>query len=407
MIIGGGIAGLLCAYALKAAGVEYALVEADRICNHTTANTTAKITSQHGFIYSELIRRFDSETAKKYYTANEEAIAEYERLCEGIDCDFERIDSYVYSSSDSAAVAAEIRALSKLGIPADYCECEGLPFKSYGAVKFPNQAQFHPLKFASHIAKGLNIFENTKVDSIEGNTAFADRHRIDAKSIVVATHFPFLNKRGLYFLKMYQHRSYVAAIKGANIPKGMYVSAERNGFSLRPYGDYVLVGGGAHRTGKGVCGWQTVEDFVKKHYPKAEIKYEWAAQDAITLDGVPYIGNYSRTTANLYVITGFNKWGMTGAMLGSKIICDLILGRKNGFAEVFDPSRRILRPALLSNSLEAAKGLLTFGKPRCTHLGCALKWNRYERSWDCSCHGSRFSEDGKILDNPANSDYRH
>lgn len=405
LIIGGGIAGILCANALKDAGVEYVLLEADKICNHTTANTTAKITSQHGFIYSELIRRFDCEKAAKYYAANQEAVEDYRRLCSEIDCDFEPTDSYVYSVSDSSSVLREMKALSRLSIPADYCECEELPFKSFGAVRFENQAQFNPLRFVSHIAKGLNIYEKTKVKSIEGRTAFTENSRIDSKIIVVATHFPFLNKRGLYFLKMYQHRSYVAAVEGASIPKGMFVSAERDGFSLRSYGDFVLVGGGAHRTGKSACGWGTVEEFVKKYYPKAEIKYEWAAQDAITLDGIPYIGNYSSTTPNLYVITGFNKWGMTSAMVGSKIIRDLILGRKNGFAEVFSPSRRILRPALFSNGIEAAKGLLTFGKPRCTHLGCALKWNKYEHSWDCSCHGSRFSEDGKILDNPANSDY--
>ena len=124
----------------------------------------------------------------------------------------------------------------------------------------------------------------------------------------------------------------------------------------------------------------------------------------MTLDGVPYIGSYSRRTQKLYVATGFHKWGMTSSMIAAQILCDKILGRENPFASLFDPSRSMLHPQLAANLLETTCNLLRFTKPRCPHLGCALQWNKQERSWDCPCHGSRFTEDGKLLDNPATGD---
>ena len=122
----------------------------------------------------------------------------------------------------------------------------------------------------------------------------------------------------------------------------------------------------------------------------------------MSLDEIPYIGNYSKNTPDLYVATGFNKWGMTSAMVSAMILSDMIPGKKNDYAEVFNPSRSILKPQLFINGFESAINLLTPTTRRCPHLGCALKWNKAEHSWDCPCHGSRFSEDGKVLDNPAN-----
>ena len=126
----------------------------------------------------------------------------------------------------------------------------------------------------------------------------------------------------------------------------------------------------------------------------------------MSLDEIPYIGRYSKNTPNLYVAAGFNKWGMTGSMVGAMLLCDMVLEKKNDFADVFNPSRSMLKPQLLSNAFETTKSLLTPTIPRCPHLGCALKWNPAEHSWDCSCHGSRFAEDGRVLDNPANGNLR-
>ena len=404
LIIGGGMAGILCAYLLHQAGVDYVLVEASRICSGITKNTTAKLTSQHGLIYHKLLSRFGVEQAKFYLEANESALAQYRRLCESIPCGFEEQDNYVYALDSRKKLEWEMTALSFLGAPAEFVSDLPLPFSTAGAVRFPQQAQFHPLRFVAGIAKGLHIHEHTVVRELIGTTAVTSHGNIKAEKIIVATHFPFLNKHGSYFLKLYQHRSYVLALEGSPKPDGMYVDEADKGLSFRSYNDLLLLGGGGHRTGKHGGSWAELTAFAMEHYLGAKEVCRWATQDCMSLDGVPYIGQYSKNTPNLYVATGFNKWGMTSSMVSAMVLRDFILGRHNPWAEVFSPSRTILRPQLAINSFESVSNLLTPSKKRCPHLGCALKWNPQEHSWDCPCHGSRFTEDGKLIDNPATGD---
>ena len=406
LIIGGGMAGILCAYMLEKEGVDYALVEAETICSGITGNTTAKITSQHGLIYDKLVREFSVEEARMYLSANEAALEKYRDLCADIDCEFETKDSYVYSLSDRNKLEKEMTALGKIGYPAELVENLPLPVRSVGAVKFSTQAQFDPLRFVSAIAKGLSIYEHTKVLELTGTKARTAAGDINSKKVVVTTHFPFINKHGSYFLKMYQHRSYVIALENAQDVGGMYVDEDKKGMSFRNYGGLLLLGGGGHRTGKQGGGWAELERFAARNYPQAVEKYRWAAQDCMTLDGMPYIGYYSNNTPELLVAAGFNKWGMSSAMVSASILTDMLLGRKNEYARLFSPSRSILRPQLAANALEAVVNLLTPSKKRCPHLGCALKWNSQERTWDCPCHGSRFTEDGKLIDNPATGDLK-
>ena len=401
LIIGGGITGILCAYLLHQADVPYALVEAETVCSGITKNTTAKITSQHGLIYSKLIRRLGTERAKQYLQANEAALEQYRKVCGGIDCDFEKKDAYVYSLDSRKKIEKEAEALVQLGFPASFSDSLPLPFPVAGAVKFPNQAQFNPLKFVFSITEGLHIYEHTKVNELAGTTAFTRKGKMKAKKIIIATHFPFINKHGCYFLKMYQHRSYVLALENAQDTGGMYIDAAQKGLSFRNSGDLLLLGGGSHRTGKKGGNWQELRAFARRYYPASTERYHWATQDCMTLDGVPYIGPYSAGTQDLFVATGFNKWGMTSSMAAAMLLCDMVQGKQNPFAEVFSPSRSILRPQLAINGLEAAVNLLTPAKKRCSHLGCALKWNPYERTWDCPCHGSRFTKNGRLIDNPA------
>jgi glycine/D-amino acid oxidase-like deaminating enzyme len=200
---------------------------------------------------------------------------------------------------------------------------------------------------------------------------------------------------------MYQHRSYVLALENVPDVNGMYVDEAEKGMSFRNYKKLLLVGGGDHRTGKSGGGWKELESFAKKYYKNSKIAYEWATQDCMSLDGVPYIGLYSKSTPDLFVATGFNKWGMTNSMAAADILCDLVREKENAFSSVFSPSRSIFHPQLAVNVFESAIGLLTPTKPRCPHLGCALKYNRAEHSWDCPCHGSRFTENGELIDNPA------
>ena len=404
LIIGGGITGILCAYMLSQKGIDYVLVEAEKICSGITKNTTAKITSQHGLIYQKLIREFGIESASLYLKANNDALDTYKVLCKNIDCDFKETDSYVYSINSAYNLEKEIEALEKLDFKAEYVTDLPLPFKTKGAVQFKSQAQFDPLKFLSHITKKLKIYEHTKVTELIGTTAKTDNAKIKAKKIIVATHFPFINKHGSYFLKMYQHRSYVLGLSNAEDLNGMFVDENEKGLSFRNSNGLLLLGGGSHRTGKTGGNWKELEEFKKRYYPKSKIKYRWATQDCMTLDNAAYIGKYSALTKNLYVATGYNKWGMTTSMVAAKILCDMILDLENPFCSVFSPSRTILRPKLCVNAFEAVTNILSFSKKRCPHLGCALKWNSAEHSWDCPCHGSRFDENGVLLDNPATND---
>ena len=404
LIVGGGIAGLLCAYFLKKAGIDYILAEAGSISCGITKNTTAKITIGHGLIYDKLIRKSGFDAAKMYFEANKDALNEYASLCKTIPCNFETKGAYTYSTKDSHIIESEVKAAESLGIDASFTTKTELPFDIKGAVMYKNQAQFNPLQFISGIANGLNIYENTFIREISKNTAISDNGRISFNKIIVCTHFPFINKHGGYFVKLYQHRSYVSTYENAQNLIGMYVDEDLKGLSFRTYDGMLLIGGGSHRTGKKGGNWKELSDFAKKHYPDASLKYMWATQDCMTLDGLPYAGLYSKSTPNMYVATGFNKWGMTNAMACAKILCDLVSERENDFAPAFSPDRNMLTPQLFINGFEAVTNLASPTVKRCPHLGCALKWNKNEHTWDCPCHGSRFEKDGTLIDNPATGD---
>ena len=401
LIIGGGLAGVLCAYFLKQKGVDCILAEGGKICSGTTANTTAKITSQHGLIYHKLFKKLGAEKASMYLYANQNAVEEYNKLCRNIDCNYEIKDNYIYSLDDRSLLEKEINSLSKIGYKADFKNNLPLPFETVGAVKFSNQAQFNPLKFVSELCKDLNIFENTFIYEIRDNRALTDSGEINAKKIIVTTHFPFINKHGSYFLKLYQHRSYAIALENSPQINGMYVDENKKGMSFRNYGKYLILGGGSHRTGKKGGSWNEIRDAAARFYPESNEKFHWAAQDCMSLDSIPYIGHYSKRMNDLYVATGFNKWGITSSMVSAMLLSDMVVGKKPDWAEVFNPSRSIITPQLAVNAFEATVNLLTPSTKRCPHLGCALKWNKAERSWDCPCHGSRFSSDGILLENPS------
>lgn len=273
LIIGGGIAGILTAYFLQQNKVNYILVEKDRICSGTTQNTTAKITFQHGLIYQKILKSGGIEAARKYLNANKKAFEKYAEMCSNIKCNYETKDNYVYSINDRKQLENEMDALGRIGCKAEFCENVPIPIKTVGAVKFPNQAQYDPFKFISAITGKLNIYENTFVREMTGTTAVTDKYKIKADKVIVTTHFPFINKHGSYFLKLFQHRSYVIALDNAPNVNGMYVDENHKGMSFRNYGDLLFVGGGGHRTGEIGGNRNELRNFAKLHYPNAHEKF--------------------------------------------------------------------------------------------------------------------------------------
>lgn len=404
VIVGGGIAGLLCLKELTERGVDCILLEAKTICSGITENTTAKITFQHGIIYDKLIKTVGRDKALQYLTANRNAIEKFRKLSEKFPCDFEDKDAFIYSATDIRKIEKEIKAYETLGVQAQFVSDIPLPVECVGAVKVGGQAQFNPLELLFSVAKDLRIFENSKVTEFLPKKVRCAKGTVTAEKIIVATHFPIINKHGLYPLKLYQHRSFVVAAKNAPDVNGMYLEDKENGLSFRNYKDYLLIGSGGQRTGKKGEGYRAAEEFCRLNLPDSEISYRFATQDCISLDGIPYIGEYSEGTEDIFVATGFNKWGMTSSMVAAEILSDMITGVKNPYADVFSSTRSAIRPKLFSNILHSVIGIVTPTVPRCPHLGCALKYNKEEHSWDCPCHGSRFTENGELADNPATDD---
>lgn len=270
LIIGGGIAGILCAYFFSQQGVDYMLVEARKIGMGITKNTTAKITFQHALIYHKLIQNYGLELTQQYFEANKMALDIYKRLCKNIDCDFEKTPAIAYSTRGIKKIEKEILALEKLGCTSQILGEIPIPIRISGAIKVENQAQFNPLKFIANISQNLNIYEDTFVKEIRGNSAFTEDFKIRFQKVIIATHFPFINSHGSYFLKMYQSRSYVVGLKNAPLVDGMYVDEAQGGMTFRIYKDLLLIGGGGDRTGKNCGGYDNLINFIKTHYSKSE-----------------------------------------------------------------------------------------------------------------------------------------
>ena len=444
-VIGAGMAGVLIASGLREAGCRVMVLEAARIAGGQTRNTTAKVTSQHGMIYQTLIQRFGKDKAGQYALANEAAIAEYRRLInmQSIDCDFEERDAYVYGS-DTEQLRTEADAAASLGLPASFVRDTALPFAVAGAVRFAHQAQFHPLKLLRHISEPLTIYENTPVRSVEDRVIHTERGDVHAERIVFACHYPFLNFPGMYFARMHQERSYVLALDRAAQMEGMWIGAEQGAYSFRSDGKLLLLGGGGHRCGDNGAGgkYELLRQKAGEWFPQSREIARWSAQDCMTADGVPYIGRYAADRPDWYVATGFQKWGMTGAMVSALLLRDLICGVRNPYAAVFDPGRfdAAAVSGIACEGGQAVKGLAKrfFQIPsepaetippghggvvfldgekcgvfrdesgsvhpvglRCPHMGCQVEWNPDERSWDCPCHGSRFDRFGKLISGPA------
>ncbi|MCL1963885.1 MAG: FAD-dependent oxidoreductase [Firmicutes bacterium] len=401
VVVGGGLCGLLTAYFCMKAGLDTVTLEGERILCGVTQGTTAKITSQHGLLYDRLIQKRGVEKARQYAQAQQRAVGRYADLVTSlaIDCDFSKLPAYLYSVQASPALERECRAAERLGLPASLTGADRLPFPASQALCFADQAQFHPLRFAAAIATRLNIRERSRVLRITNNSVYTDAGEVRARHIVICTHYPIRNVPGFYFARMHQSRGYVLALENAADVDGMWLDARDGGYSLRNVGRLLLLGGHGHRTGDHpyASSFRLLRGAAKEFYPDAREVARWSAQDCMTADAVPFIGRFARFLPNVYVATGFNKWGMTNSMAAAELIADRIAGKKEyPFADVFSPGRR--------TGMEVKYSIKK--TPKCTHMGCSLEWNPDTRTWDCPCHGSRFTRGGRVIDTPAIRDGR-
>ena len=463
VVIGGGIAGITTALLLKEAGVRVVLLEAGRLARGVSGYTTAKVSSQHGLIYSRLRSRFGANAARTYGSANQAALEWIARRVaqHGIDCDFRRRSSYAYVSrgGDRSRADDEAAAAEEAGLPAALTETTPLPYGVAAAVRFDDQAEFHVRRYLLALAAtlpggGCEVFERShavEVDDDESCVVKTPGGRVTADHVVVATHYPFLD-RSFAFARVHPQRSYAILCRIAGEPPpGMFISGDSPTRSVRAVpldGDeLLLVGGEGHRTGSGGDTeerYRRLERFAREHWDVESVEYRWSAQDNTTVDGLPYVGRVTPRSRQVLMATGFAKWGMTGGTAAAMLLSDLILGRENAWAGLFDPNRVELRAAAPRFVEENARVALRFAgdritrrgtrpieslepgeggivrhdgetvaghrrddgtlvavAPTCSHLGCQVNWNRAERSWDCPCHGSRFSPEGDVLQGPA------
>ena len=462
-VIGGGIAGITTAFLLKKAGLTVALIDAYRIVTGATGHTTAKVTVLHRLIYADLIDRLGSVKARQYAAANRAGVETVASLVLEYDipCSFERKPAYTYAESEESRekVMAEVDAARRLGLHAAFTEDVPLPGESHGAVVLEGQAQFHPrnylLLLAGHLpGEGSYVFEMTRAVGIEeradGVAVKTDRGTLHSSHAVLATHYPIYDRPGAYYARMQPSRSYALGVRiDEPFPDGIFINASDPVHSWRsqPAGDgeLVIVTGAAHGTGQVTdtrAHYRDLEAYARSIYPVTSVDYHWSAQDYITVDRVPYIGRLAEGHDRVFVATGFGKWGMAAGTAAGTILTDLIRGRTNPWAEVFDPLRFREQPEFpdrVQKRLEAAGGAIEVGAagfdrevaaippgegkvveaggqnvavfrddrggirtldPTCMHMGCTVVWNNAERSWDCPCHGSRYAADGRVIESP-------
>ena len=462
-VVGAGIVGVTTAYMLRRAGLSVALVEMDRVARGASGYTTAKVTSGHSLIYRELEKNHGTATARSYALANEQGLALIRRIVEQeeIECDLETKTNYVYVSApgDGTPIREEVDAATRAGLPVEELRELPLPYEVTAAVALPDQAQFHPRKYLLALterfaAAGGQVYERARVTDVvedEGCRVVTAGGDLRAEHVVVATHYPFLD-RALLFPRVHPKRSYAVAgpVEAARLPDGMFISADEPTRSLRtiPDGDRTLlmVGGEGHDVGEDSdteSRYRNLERWGAEHFGMSEFPYRWSTQDGVSVDHVPYVGTY-HGSERVRIATAFGKWGFTNGTIAAQVMTDDIVGAPNELAELYDPKRFPVKASAQSFVKENAKVAARFAGDRvvhpqrgsiddlapgeaaveggplspvaafrddagvlhkvsavCTHLKCIVRWNNSERTWDCPCHGSRFDYEGRVIQGPA------
>ncbi len=397
LIIGGGITGILCAYELKKRKIDYVLVEKDIIGNATTKDTTAFVTIQHETLYQDLVKDNNYSKAKEYLDLNIKALDKYKDLSKKYNFDYQESSSCLYTNNNHQKILDEIKVLNKLNYDTKVIRNFPLENNFKLGISFSNQAIINPIKLINCLSQELKIYENTFIKKISFNNAYTeDNIKIDFDNVIITTHYPLINISGFYFPRLTQKRSYVCAIKYNKELEGTYCSIDEDGLYFRKYKEYLIIGGN-DRDLKDDFKFEFIDKI--KSLNIGEIEYLWSGQDCISIDGIPYIGRYDMFHNNYYVATGFNLWGFTWAMASSFILADMI--ELNKTYPLVNPRRFCVNKKLFINAKTFITSMVKFKTPRCKHMGCALKYNIKEKVWECPCHGSRYDNDGNVLDGPS------
>ncbi len=454
VVIGGGITGLTTALLLKRDGARVAVIEAARVGSGVTGCTTAKVSALQQTMYSTILRYHGSDAAATYAEASRDAVETVATLArtERIDCSLERRPAFTYADkpAERSVVEREHEAARAAGLDVELVDELDLPYPVHGAVRLAEQVQLHPTRYAQGLARAVDgdgsaVFEATRAVKIEQRRVRTGGGTITAEQVVDAAHYPILD-RGLFFARLEAERSYcIAAHVNGPVPNGMSISSGSPTRSVRSYGELLIVGGEGHPAGAREATpsrYDQLADFASEHWDVAEITHRWSAQDPVSWDHLPVIGRYPGSS-RLFVASGFHKWGLTSGTFAARIISDQIAGRENSWAAQFNPTRvgarglpkvaqlggKFTLDFIADRAAPGAKASAAELKPgeggvvrdglgklgayrdldgklhavslRCTHLGCLLRFNSAERSWDCPCHGSRFDLDGTVLEGPA------
>jgi glycine/D-amino acid oxidase-like deaminating enzyme/nitrite reductase/ring-hydroxylating ferredoxin subunit len=456
LVLGGGITGLTTALLLKRRGARVAVVEAGRVGAGVSGNNTAKVTALQSTVLTSIRKTRGTGVADEYAVRSLGAVELVAQLAkdEGIDCDLQRRDAYTVAVQDEdlGVVEMEFEASRQAGLHAEMTATVDLPYPVAGATRLRDQVAFHPVKYLAGLATavegaGCRIFEETRALGVtEGRPVRVETTHgpLTGERVVVATHYPVWD-RGLYFARMEASRSYCVAARVRGEPVGgMSITTGAGTWSYRSAGDLMIVLGQGHPTGArrvdDSC-YTRVEEHLREHWDVEQVTHHWSAQDPIPYDHTPLIGTYLPGRSRMYVATGFAKWGLTGGTMAAAILAEQLSGGPG--TDAFSPHRVSLRglpglarinakvgvdligdrllPGQISSAADLAPGSagvvrsgtertgvyrdhdggLHAVSMRCTHLGCLLRFNAAETSWDCPCHGSRFDVDGAVLEGPA------
>ena len=446
LIIGAGITGISTAYMLKDLGKEITLLDAKEVAGGVTAYTTAKVSVLHNTLFSDIKKYHGIHKTYLYLQSQIEAANKIKEIIETerIDCEYKQENAYVYATTDAELrkLEKEWNLLKEIDKSVELVDEIPLPINIKKAIKYRDNAVFHPLKYCHALVKillknGVNIHENAPVVNIDDFekcyvAELENGEKIISETLIIATHYPIKKFSGLYFTKLVQDRSYAVAFKTKQAIPGMYININDPIRSYRNINNQTMIlGGGSHHAGDEpkIDHYQELAKAVKAYDPKAKIINTWGTEDCMSVDHLPFIGQYSFLSPKCYVATGFGKWGMTNSHVAALAIKRDIMGIENPYRELYNPTRfsqmrgfpnwlnflgkivyglvisKFKYPDTLRSKIKVGSGkvikeeqgpvavyrkskdeFLVF-KPCCTHLGCGIIWNEIDKTWDCRCHG--------------------